>query len=163
MEFIVIKFVDEPYGWDEDIRELCRYIAGKSKNKKVRTRYCCGEGVSINPVKAASQMIRVQKSYKKAMRRYGKKASRRIYHYVVSFPLSMDDANCVKLAAMEIADIFSDRYQVYYGVHEDEEHLHIHFAINAVSYVDGKKWHKSKRELEELEDQIRKKAQAAWD
>lgn len=107
-------------------------------------------------------MIRVQKSYKKAVKRRGKKASRRIYHYIVSFPPSMDDANCVKLAAKEIAEIFSGQYQVYYGVHEDEEHLHIHFAINAISYVDGKKWHKNKREIKEMEIQIREKAKTAW-
>lgn len=76
----------------------------------------------------------------------------------LSFPLSMDDANCVKLVAMEIADIFSGQYQVYYGVHEDEAHLHIHYAINTVSYVDGKKWHKSRKEIERLEAQMRERA-----
>ena len=59
---------------------------------------------------------------------------------------------------MEIADIFSGQYQVYYGVHEDEAHLHIHYAINAVSYVDGKKWHKSRKEIEKLEAQMRERA-----
>lgn len=106
-------------------------------------------------------MISVQKSLGKAGRKYVKRASRRIYHYIVSFPLSIDDANCVKLAAMEIADIFSGQYQVYYGVHKDEEHLHIHYAINAVSYVDGKKWHMSRKEIEKLEAQMREKARAA--
>lgn len=103
-------------------------------------------------------MISVQKSLGKAGRKYVKRANRRIYHYIVSFPLSVDDTNCVKLVAMEIADIFSGQYQVYYGVHEDEAHLHIHYAINAVSYVDGKKWHKSRKEIEKLETQMRERA-----
>ena len=158
MEDITIILNKEPYGWDEDIRKLCRYIAGESKNKKEITRYRCGEGVSIEPEKAAQQMISVQRLYKKARRRYGKKASRRIYHYVVSFPISMADANCAKLAAKDIAEIFCGQYQVYYGVHEDKKNLHIHYAINAVSCVDGKNWHKSKRELEELEAQMRERA-----
>lgn len=162
MEDIVIKFIKEPYERDKDILQLFSYIAGECENKKERTRYCCGIGVPLEPVKAAKRMISVQKSYKKATKRRGKKANRRIYHYIVSFPLSMDDANCVKLAAMGIAEIFSDQYQVYYGIHEDEEHLHIHFAINAVSYVNGKKWHKNKSELQEMEMQIRSKAKAAW-
>ena len=55
-------------------------------------------------------------------------------------------------------DIFSGQYQVYYGIHEDEAHLHIHYAINAVSYVDGKKWHKSRKEIEKLEAQMRERA-----
>lgn len=162
MEPVIIKFVKESYARDKDIRNLLCYIAGECDGKKERTRYCGGEGVSTEPGEAARQMIHVQKSYKKAAQRCGKKTCRRMYHYVVSFPLSMDDTNCVKLAAAEIADIFSEKYQVYYGVHEDEAHLHIHYAINAVSYVDGRKWHKSKKELRELETRMRDKATAAW-
>lgn len=158
MENIIIKLVKEPYGRDKDIQNLFCYIAGECDSKEEHTRYCCGEGGPLAPGKAARRMISVQKSFGKARRKYGKKASRRIYHYIVSFPLSMDDANCVKLVAMEIADIFSGQYQVYYGIHEDEAHLHIHYAINAVSYVDGKKWHKSRKEIEKLEAQMRERA-----
>ncbi len=119
------------------------------------------ERVSTKPEKAARQMIRMQESYHKVAQKYGKKACRRIYHYMVSFPLSMDDANCVKLAAVNIAHMFSGQYQVYYGVHEDTKNLHIHYVINAVSHVDGKKWHKSKKKLEEMETLMREKAREA--
>lgn len=162
MELIIIKHVREPYEKDADIRKLFRYIAGECDSKEEHTRYCCGAGVSLKPKKAARQMILVQKAYKKAVRESGKRANRRIYHYVVSFPPSMDDANCAKLAAMGIAGMFSGQYQVYYGVHEDSECLHIHFAINAVSYVDGKKWHKSKEEIKEMETQMRERVEVAF-
>lgn len=160
MENIIIKCVRKPYERDEDIRRLLCYIAGECDNKKEHTRYCCGEGVSPDPEEAAEHMICMQKSYGKAARKSGKGANRRLYHYMVSFPPSMDDANCAKLAAMEIAGMFSGQYQVYYGVHEDTMCLHIHFAINAVSYVNGKKWHKSRKELKEMEIQIRERAKA---
>lgn len=162
MEDITIKYRRAPYERDKDILRLLRYIAGECDSKKERTRYCCGAGVSSKPDEAARQMIKLQKLYRKEAKRNGKKACRRIYHYVVSFPETMVDANCVKMAAMEIADIFSGQYQVYYGVHEDKQDLHIHYAINAVSYVDGKKWHKSKREIQEMEAQIREKGKTAW-
>lgn len=161
MEDITIKYIKEPYRGNRDILRLFRYIAGECDSKEEHTRYCCGAGVSTKPDKAAMQMIKLQMLYKKATQRYGGKACRRIYHYMVSFPLSMDDANCAYLAATEIAGIFSGQYQVYYGVHEDTRNLHIHFAINAVSYVDGKKGHKSKKEMEELEAQMREKARKA--
>lgn len=162
MEEIIIKYNREPYESNNDILRLFRYIAGECDSKKERTRYCCGAGVSIKPDEAAKQMIKLQKLYQKKTQKYGKKACRRIYQYVVSFPRSMVDANCVKLAAIEIADIFYEKHQVYYGIHEDEEHLHIHYAINAVSYVDGRKWHKNKREIQEMEAQIREKGKIAW-
>lgn len=155
MENIAIKFVKEPYGGDKDIRKLISYIAGECDSKKEHTRYFGGMGVALEPGKAARQMISVQKSFGKAGRKRRAKTCRRIYHYIVSFPCSMDDANCAKLAAVEMMDIFSERHQVYYGVHEDTKYIHIHFAVNAVSFVDGKKWHKSRKELGELEAQIR--------
>lgn len=162
MEDIVIKLKRAPYEQDKDIPQLLCYIEGECDSKKERTRYCCGAGVSSKPDEAARQMISLQRLYKKTAKRHGKKVCRRIYHYMVSFLETIVDANCVKLAAMEIADIFSGRYQVYYGVHEDKRDLHIHYAINAVSYVDGKKWHKNKREIQEMEAQIREKGKMAW-
>ncbi len=143
MEDIVIKLKRAPYERNKDILQLFNYIAGECDSKEEITRYRCGTGVSTKPDEAARQMIKLQKSYKKESQRYGKKACRRIYHYMVSFPPSMEDANCVKMAAIEIAKIFSGQYQIYYGVHEDTKCLHVHYAINAVSYVDGRKWHKS--------------------
>ena len=35
------------------------------------------------------------------------------------------------------------------------KYVHSYGAIKAVSYVDGKKWHKGKREIERLEAQMR--------
>lgn len=162
MEDIVIKYKKASYERDEDILRLCRYIAGECDSKKEVTRYCCGAGVSTDPNKAARQMIKLQKLYRKEVQRHGKNTCRRIYHYIVSFSQSMADANSVKMAAMDIAEIFSGQYQVYYGIHEDTKDLHVHYAINAVSYVDGKKWHKNRREIQEMEMQIREKGKAAW-
>lgn len=158
MEGIIIIPVRKRYERNKDIYNLLCYIAGECDSKVERTRYCRGEGVSHEPKKAAKQMILVQKAYKKAARKIGKRANRRIYHYIVSFPPSVDDANNVFLAAVAIAGIFSEEYQVYYGVHEDGKCLHIHYAINAVRTVDGKKWHKSTKELEEMETEMRETA-----
>ena len=162
MGSVIIKHVKNPYERDEDIRKLLCYIAGECDSKKERIRYCRGEGVSFEPEEAAEQMIYIQKSHKKTARKKGKRKCRRIYHYIVSFPSSVDDTNGVLLAAVGIAGIFSEEYQVYYGVHEDTKCLHIHFAINAVSYVDGKKWHKSRKELKEMETEMSERAKVVF-
>ena len=144
---IVIKCLDEFYPEDRDITKLCKYIAGECP-KKEKVRYCKGRGVPSEPEKAANRMIQIQKHY-------GKATQRRIYHYIVSFPEETDDVNGVVVAAERVAGNFFETNQVYYGVHEDTDDLHIHFAVNAVSYRDGKKWHSSKKEFEILKDQIR--------
>ncbi|HWR18192.1 MAG TPA: relaxase/mobilization nuclease domain-containing protein, partial [Clostridia bacterium] len=35
-------------------------------------------------------------------------------------------------------DFFGDRFQVVVGTHLDKAHLHNHFVINSVSFIDGK-------------------------
>lgn len=144
---IVVKCGDEFYPEDRDITKLLKYISGECK-KKEKVRYCNGLGVPLEPQKAADRMKRIQKYYNKARQR-------RIYHFFMSFPEEIDDVNGVILAADNAAEIFYETSQVYYGVHEDTDNLHVHFAVNAVSYRDGKKWHKSKKELEMLKERIR--------
>ena len=150
MGTIVVKCKDEFYPENRDITKILKYISGESQ-KKEKVRYCNGRGVPLEPKEAADRMIRLQKYYNKARQR-------RIYHFIMSFPEEIDDVNRVILIAENAAEIFYETNQVYYGVHEDTDNLHIHFAVNAVGYKDGKKWHKSKRELEMLKDRIRNEA-----
>lgn len=143
---IIIKAVSEPYKRKSDMEKLMWYIAGDCPGKE-KTRYVGAEGVSLKPDKAARQMQKIQRAYKKT-------TGRRIAHYVVSFPSAVEDANAVKLAAVNIVgDIFRG-HQVYYGVHEDKDNLHIHFAINTVSYMDGRKWHLDNMEFRRLRERI---------
>lgn len=39
------------------------------------------------------------------------------------------------------------KYEAMYGVHENEEHIHIHIAMNSVSYVDGSRYYGRKKEF----------------
>lgn len=41
---------------------------------------------------------------------------------------------------MEIAAYYGKRYQVFFGIHGNTDHRHIHFVMNTVSYIDGKKY-----------------------
>ncbi len=146
MESITIKAMEEYYPQNSDMRNLITYIAGECKGKE-KVRYCNGKDISKRAEKAAGQMIKLQKLF-------GKANKRRLYHFIVSFPGDEDDANFVKLAAEKIVGLVFKDYAVYYGVHEDTECLHIHFAVNAVSHVDGKKWHKNKKEFEKMKKEI---------
>ncbi len=48
----------------------------------------------------------------------------------------------------EFADKFFSGYQSLIGVHQDKDHLHVHIVTNSVSYIDGKKLHQTKHDLE---------------
>ena len=142
--------VNKHYRKEDDIKNLLKYIGaeGRNKDKEIllifKTR-----GTSKEVEKAVEQMIGVQKAY-------GKDKKRRVYHLIVSFPKEVKDKKYIKLCAEKIADMLFERYQVIYGIHTSKENWHIHYAINAVSYRDGKKWHKSKGEFAEWKTEIHK-------
>lgn len=93
---------------------------------------------------------------------------RYIYHEIFSF--SPDTAQYISAQhpdmdaiAREMAYDFyeRDRCQVIYGVHDlsgdpPDRNIHIHFAINAVNYINGKKRRENKRETEEREARFNK-------
>lgn len=49
-------------------------------------------------------------------------------------------------------EYFGERYQVVVGTHVDKAHLHNHFVINSVSFVDGRKYLNKLHYLAELRD-----------
>lgn len=147
----VVKIENEHYEKDKDMYNLIAYIAGRGKNVgKEKAVSVHGRGISGNHKKAVGQMIKIQKLYRKDQKR-------RCYHMVVSFDAEVDDRNFVILAADTIASLIFEEmhFQVFYGVHTSTDHMHIHFAINAVNYMSGKKWHQNYAETEEFKKQIR--------
>ena len=147
----VILVKNNHYPRNKDIKNLMKYIAGETEEKE-KVKYCGGKGIPKKQDKAADRMIAVQKYFRKTNKR-------RIYHWIVSFPEQVKDVNCIKIIAENIVGLFFENYQVYYGVHEDTDNLHIHLAVNAVSYVDGLKWHKSKKEFEVIRRRIKEEAE----
>ena len=79
-----------------------------------------------------------------------KKDSGRMYaHNIISFHR---DEKVTPEECMEVGRRFCDQffsgYQSLIAVHQDRDHLHIHIVTNTVSYVDGRKLHQSKADLE---------------
>lgn len=68
---------------------------------------------------------------------------RQMYHFIVSFcdkelySIDIDDA--IGLAE-SICNYLGDERQIIYGIHLDTDNLHIHFAMNTVSYRDGRRY-----------------------
>ena len=79
-----------------------------------------------------------------------KKDSGRMYaHNIISFHR---DEKVTPKECMEIGRRFCDQFfsghQSLIAVHQDRDHLHIHIVTNTVSYIDGRKLHQSRADLE---------------
>ena len=59
---------------------------------------------------------------------------------------------CHKIGVMTAKAMWGDRFQIIVTTHLDKEHLHNHFVFNSVSFIDGKKYNYSKRELHRLRE-----------
>ena len=88
-------------------------------------------------------------------RLWGKNGGRTYKHFVQSFA---PEENINPAQAHQIAcQLAASRpewqdFEVLIATHEDKEHIHTHFVVNSVSYVDGHKLQQSKAELQAMKD-----------
>jgi len=118
------------YQDDQAIPDVISYIM---RADKIPSGVIGGVQVDMNHI--ADSMISVSKHFRK----YNKV---RLHHFIVSF--GKEDIflpNMLRQIAEEICAFIGKQFQIIYALHEDMDHPHIHFVFNAVSYVDGKKYH----------------------
>lgn len=148
----IFKAIDRP---GKSVKTVIDYTAKDSKKEKDDTLFF-GINCADNPVIAAYQMQQT-KAY------YNKMDGRQYKHYVLSFAAGEISKNVAKTYAKELAEkCFGDRFEVACGIHINSTggKIHAHFVVNSVSFVDGKKLHFSKTDLENFKnfnDKIAKK------
>lgn len=62
----------------------------------------------------------------------------------------------------EFAEKWFPNYQTLICVHQDRDHIHIHFVTNSVSFIDGKKLHTTKHDLQKMKDFTNKMCKERW-
>lgn len=92
-------------------------------------------GYGVDPEYAFVQMKLVKRAYDKT-------TGVQLKHFVVSFSheemVYLDFDDLLNLG-FGIGAIF-EKYQLVYGIHLDTEHVHMHFVMNTVSFLDGQKY-----------------------
>lgn len=148
------------YCGQESIESLIRYIARKNDNPK-DDLICCG-AFGATDFTDIDVTIRQFECVQKLHKRNGN-FGRYIDHEIYSFSAEEEQAirqhgiPVENLARKMASDIYKDGFQVYYSVHEREHgtnRLHIHFAVNTVSFQTGKKRHENIQETEKREKRM---------
>ena len=108
-----------------------------------------GEYVSaVNCLKetALQQMILTKK-------RYGKDDKYVAWHGYQSFKIGEVAPETAHEIGVKLArEMWGDRFQIIVTTHLDKEHIHNHFCLNSVSYLDGKKYNYSNSEIQRMRD-----------
>lgn len=135
------KCYEERGSATQDLDDVIRYAIDQEKTtlpEEVPYRQRLVSGVNCNPATARQEMLAVK-------RRFGKEDGVVAYHGYQSFaPEECTPELAHELGLKLACQLWGERYQVLVATHLDKEnHLHSHFVINTVSFVDGKKFHRT--------------------
>lgn len=111
------------------VRAVIDYVTNADKTEQ--QFYCAGINCTVE--NAAAQMLETKEQF-------GKAGGVQIYHGHLSFKEQDITPETAQRVGMEFARrVWGDRFQVVVTTHLNTEHLHCHFAVNSVSFVDGKR------------------------
>ena len=115
-----------------DDQSTVQSVLGYMADKNEGMRYV--SGINCNPETAAEEMITTRT-------RWTVRGNRVAYHGYQSFLPGEGTPGQVHQIGVELArSLWGDRFEVVVATHLDRAHLHNHFLINAVSFLDGKKF-----------------------
>lgn len=121
----VIKVIRNTYMDDQALKNVLDYVL-------------CGPftgGYSIDPDYAYELMAMVKNAYHKT-------GGVQLKHFIISFSsVEFDLLDFEGLSALgyQVGQFFRE-YQMVYAIHTETHHVHLHFVMNTVSFLDGHKF-----------------------
>ena len=103
-------------------------------------------GINCCSGTAVGEMLAVKK-------RFGKEGGTTAYHGYQSFAPGEATPEIAHEVAVKLAEqLWGEKYQVVVATHLDKaNHLHSHFVLNTVSFVDGKKFHRTVQDYRDMQ------------
>ena len=134
----------------QGLSDVISYAINSEKTQQIANEDCVVvhsfvSGVNCSPLTARDEMLAVKK-------RFGKENGTVAYHGYQSFaPGEATPEMAHEIGKKLAARLWGDRYQVIVATHLDKEtHLHNHFVLNTVSFVDGIKYHRTKKDYYDM-------------
>jgi len=104
-----------------------------AKDEEKTEREFFVDGINCNPSTARDQFVTVKEQF-------GKPDGIQAYHGYLSFKEQNISPELAQKIGMEFAQtVWGKRFQVVVTTHLNTKHLHCHFVVNSVSFVDGKR------------------------
>lgn len=135
----------------QELSDVIRYAVNSQKTQKADNEDCAVvhrfvSGINCSPSTARDEMLAVKK-------RFGKENGTVAYHGYQSFAPGEATPEMAHEIGMKLAArLWGDRYQVVVATHLDKEnHLHNHFVLNTVSFVDGIKYHRTAKDYHDMQ------------
>lgn len=111
------------------LKDVLEYAKDEEKTEK----QFYVSGINCNPSKAREQFVIVKEQYDKL-------GGIQAYHGYMSFKENEVTPELAHEIGIEFAKrVWGERFQVVVTTHLNTKHLHNHFVINSVSFIDGKR------------------------
>lgn len=122
------------------------------QEQKIPSELVSGFGVNIS--QAAYEMERLSEAY-------GKTEGIHLRHMVLSFSpseieqLQPDALGEIYKIGTYAAQYYGSEYQIVYSLHEDSGNYHVHFVMNTVSFLTGRKYRGDKADYYRFQDYLK--------
>ena len=135
----------------QQLSDVIRYAVNSEKTQETGSEdgaplHRFVSGINCSPATARDEMLAVKK-------RFGKENGTVAYHGYQSFAPDEATPEMAHEIGVKLATrLWGDRYQVIVATHLDKEnHLHNHFVLNTVSFADGIKYHRTRKDYHEMQ------------
>lgn len=136
----------------QTLLDVIDYAADPSKtdsaihDENIETHQQFVTGINCLPATARDEMQAVK-------RRFGKEDGVIAYHGYQSFaPREADPKTAHEIGIRLAKELWGEKYQVVVATHLDKEnHLHNHFVVNTVSFVDGIRYHRTGKDYHDMQ------------
>ena len=135
----------------QQLSDVIRYAVNSEKTQETGSEdgaplHRFVSGINCSPATARDEMLAVKK-------RFGKEDGTVAYHGYQSFTPGEATPELAHEIGVKLATrLWGNRYQVIVATHLDKEnHLHNHFVVNTVSFVDGIKYHRTRKDYHEMQ------------
>ncbi len=138
------EVIEVPEDVDRDsLGDVIAYAGRESATNKRQLVW----GINCSPDNARDDMLRVKKAFQK-------EDGTIAYHGYQSFKEGEVTPELAHKIGIQLAqEVWGDRYQVLVCTHLDKKnHIHNHFIVNTVSFMDGIKYHRTKEDYQRMRE-----------
>lgn len=135
----------------QQLSDVIRYAVNSEKTQETGSEdgaplHRLVSGINCSPATARDEMLAVKM-------RFGKEDGTVAYHGYQSFAPGEATPELAHEIGVKLATrLWGDRYQVIVATHLDKENqLHNHFVVNTVSFADGIKYHRTRKDYHEMQ------------
>ena len=147
-EAVQDPYMSEVIGNAANDNEALHKVMNHLSDQDQGVRYVTG--INCFPKTAVEEMM-ITKN------RWPERGNRLLFHGYQSFsPGEVTPDQAHRISVQLAKDLWKDRYEIVVATHLDRDHIHSHFVINSVSFLDGRKfdWDKEYPRMRQRSDEL---------